>query len=144
MSTRLALSLGLALSLMVAACGGDGTPPGDDTSTPDGHPGSPDAHAGSPDASTSSCADLAGVWTISGQCGADLCTITQVGCAITQLSCTSGAHSTSGTIAGDQFSYTGVSGGGLASTCSGTANGNTLSGSCTVSVTSCTFTGIRN
>ena len=89
------------------------------------------------------CANLAGTWAISGACGADGCAITQVGCALTQVQCTSGAHSTSGSVMGNQFSYTGQSGGGAASTCSGTANGNTISGTCSTALGPCAFSGSR-
>jgi hypothetical protein len=93
---------------------------------------------------TPDCAELTGQWAISGACGADACQITQSGCAITQVSCTSGAHSTSGTVDNDSFSYTGVSGGGAPATCSGTNAGNSISGTCNVdNLGTCAFTGQR-
>lgn len=89
------------------------------------------------------CETLAGTWEIAGTCGPDVCTITQSGCAITQVSCTSGARSTSGDIDGDDYRYTGTSGGGVAATCSGTASGNSLAGSCTTPAGTCSVTGTR-
>jgi hypothetical protein len=137
--------LGLVLSLV--ACGGDdggpgpGTPDAPPGGTIDAPPGTPDARP--VDAPPGACADLAGSWIISGACGADLCTITQSGCAITAVDCTSGAMSTSGTIDGNNFSYDGTSGGGLPATCSGTATGDTMSGTCTSAAGTCEFSGDR-
>jgi hypothetical protein len=132
MSTRsLFLRLGLTLSLLLAACGGSG---GDDNPGDDNPPGDDDPPA---------CADLAGSWDTDGACGSDLCTITQNGCAITQVDCSSGAHSTSGSINGNQFSYTGVSGAGVPATCTGTASGDAITGTCTNAAGSCAFSGDR-
>ena len=83
------------------------------------------------------CDSIAGMWDIDGTCGDDLCTITQNGCAITGVSCTSGARSTSGSLDADEFSYTGTSGAGLPATCSGTVDGDALAGSCTAVVSAC-------
>jgi hypothetical protein len=92
-----------------------------------------------------SCAQIVGTWDITGTCGNDSCTIAQSGCSITQLSCASGSHSTSGSIDGDSFSYRGVGPTGLPSTCQGTHNGDTISGTCTVdNAGACTFSGRRN
>ena len=111
------------IALMLAACGGD------DQQGDDG---------------PADCADLEGSWEISGACGADLCTISQSGCAITQVDCTSGAHSTSGDIDGDNFTYTGVSGGGLPATCSGAVTAGGISGTCTTEgLGNCSFSGDR-
>jgi hypothetical protein len=132
--------LGIALSL--AACGGDDG--GDDgPGIPDApNQGTPDApNQGTPDAPT--CGNIAGVWAIGGVCGADLCTITQNGCAITAVDCTSGAESTSGTLDGNDFSYTGTSGAGVPATCEGTLAGDSMSGTCTTAAGSCAFTGDR-
>jgi hypothetical protein len=91
---------------------------------------------------SASCADLAGRWMTSGTCGDDVCQISQTGCAITAVSCDSGAHSTSGSVDNGNFSYTGVSGTGVPSTCNGGLSGDTISGTCNVNgVGSCTFTG---
>jgi hypothetical protein len=88
------------------------------------------------------CATLAGRWLTSGTCGDDVCQISQVDCAITQVSCSSGAHSTSGSVDNDQFTYTGVSGAGVPATCNGTLSGGTISGTCTVNgAGTCTFSG---
>jgi hypothetical protein len=95
---------------------------------------------GSSDGS-SNCADLAGRWTTSGTCGDDVCQISQTDCAITQVSCSSGAHSTSGTVNNDSFSYTGVSGAGVPATCNGSLAGGMISGTCTVNGATCSFNG---
>src|SRR5690242_12023149 len=104
MSSRLAglglVSLGAALAWMVAA--------GCVTNNEPTHP-MPDAPTTTtPDAPPASCGNLAGRWGVDGTCGGDLCTITQGGCSITALTCDSGAHSTSGSLSGNQFMYTGV------------------------------------
>lgn len=109
-----------------------------DSTAPNDPPGDP-----TPDAPSAACANLSGQWEITGQCGADLCTITQVGCAITQVSCVSGSRSTSGDIDGASFTYTGTSGGGVPSTCSGSLVGDELQGSCTTTAGACNFTGDR-
>jgi hypothetical protein len=75
-------------------------------------------------------------------CGADTCVITQSGCA-TQLACSGGSASYTGTVSGNQFSYTGTTAGGTPAMCSGTANGGTMSGTCTVIGVPCTFSGQR-
>lgn len=126
------LSLVCLLLAAFAACD-SGTDPND--------PNDPDNP--SPDAPSAACVNLSGQWEITGQCGVDLCTITQVGCAITQVSCVSGSRSTSGDIDGASFTYTGTSGGGVPSTCSGSLVGNELQGSCTSTAGSCNFTGDR-
>src|SRR5262245_16717687 len=102
MITRLALASILALSILPACVVHEG---GDD-----GGEVTPPPAAG---------ASLAGTWLVSGACGGDLCTITQAGCSITAVSCTSGARSTSGTLDGSRFMYTGFSGGNAPSTCNG-------------------------
>jgi hypothetical protein len=96
-----------------------------------------------PDAPPGNCAMLAGQWDIDGACGDDNCTITQVGCGITGVTCTSGSRSTSGSINGNQFSYTGTSGGGAPATCNGTISGATIAGTCTSLGVPCNFTGAR-
>jgi hypothetical protein len=88
------------------------------------------------------CSDLAGRWVTSGTCGDDVCQISQNACSLTAVTCSSGAHSTSGTVDGDAFSYTGVSGAGAAATCSGTLTGGNISGTCTVNgAGTCSFSG---
>ena len=104
--------------------------------------GTPPPPAG--DAPPSACGALSGTWEMSGSCGDDECTITQSACAITQLTCDSGAHSTSGTITGSSFRYTGASGANIAATCDGAIAGTTISGTCNVAgATSCSFSGTR-
>ena len=89
-----------------------------------------------------SCPSIAGRWTTSGTCGSDSCEIAQSGCSITQVTCTSGAHSTSGEISGNNFSYSGTGGAGAPSTCSGTHSGSMISGTCTVDGGgTCSFSG---
>jgi hypothetical protein len=150
MITRLA-SLCL-VCLAIAACGGnngDDTPPGDDNPPADAQPNDPDAPPGNPpdariDAPPAACANIAGSWGISGSCGSDVCTFTQVGCSITQVTCTSGAQSTSGALDGNDFTYTGTSGAGVPATCDGTITGDAFSGTCDVAgLGTCDFSGTR-
>jgi hypothetical protein len=122
MSIRLIATLSLTLAVALPGCtddGGGGDDGGDD------------------------CADLTGSWEISGGCGADLCTIDQSGCALTSVSCVSGSESDSGSIDGNDFTYSGTSGGGLPAMCLGTADGDALSGSCETAQGTCAFTGAR-
>jgi hypothetical protein len=97
----------------------------------------------SPDAPNPACTNLAGSWAMQGTCGSDVCTFTQSACAITQLSCTSGAHSTNGSITGGQFTYTGVTGADVPATCNGSSAGSSMSGTCNVVGNTCTFSGAR-
>ena len=125
--------LGLILSIAIALPGCNNSS-GDDSSGDDS----------SGDDSSSDCADLRGSWEIDGTCGDDVCTISQAGCAITQVNCVSGARSTSGDIDGNHFSYTGTSGAGLPATCSGSLSGSAISGTCvTEGAGDCTFSGDR-
>ena len=146
------LRLALLIALASAGCksSGDDTSgadtSGDDTAGEPAarNPGTPDAgNPGNPDAPPAACGNIAGTWEITGASGADLCVITQVGCAITEVDCVSGAHSTSGTLTGNNFSYTGVSGTGVPATCSGTISGNDIAGTCTTGPATCPFTGDR-
>lgn len=136
--------LALALSVFVfAACsnnsGDDHPPPSDDTSD------NPDARVTHPpDADNPACADVHGTWGIEGTCGADFCTFTQAGCAITAVECNSGAHSTSGTLDGNHFTYDGVSNTGVPATCMGTLSGDTMAGTCDIAgLGTCDFSGTR-
>lgn len=88
------------------------------------------------------CANIVGIWAIDGGCGADVCTISQNGCT-TSLLCGSGSVSYTGSLSGDQVTYSGESGGGLESTCQGTVNGGTMTGTCTSSLGSCPFSAQR-
>jgi hypothetical protein len=89
-----------------------------------------------------SCSQIAGTWATSGTCGDDTCTIVQSGCTLTQVSCVSGSHSTSGMIDGESFTYRGFGPTGMASTCQGTHSGSTISGTCNAGT--CTFSGRRS
>jgi hypothetical protein len=142
MSTRIVV---LVCTLALAACGGDDTS-GDDTSGDDTADDTGDDTSGDDtgDDSTPACGDLAGTWEMGGTCGDDECTITQSGCGITAVNCTSGAQSTSGSLDGNDFDYVGTSGGGIPATCSGVLSGDTITGTCDVSgVGTCTFEGDR-
>jgi len=120
------MSIRLILIALLVACGGGSDPtPGSDAPP------------------QSACDSIAGTWDIDGTCGDDLCTITQNGCAITGVTCTSGSRSTSGTLDDNGFSYTGTSGAGAPATCSGTVNGNSLAGTCSSAGTTCTISGAR-
>jgi hypothetical protein len=69
--------------------------------------------------------------------------ISQSGCALTQITCESGAQSTSGSVNGAQYSYTGTAGDGSPTMCSGTVNGNTATGTCTTFGVPCDFAANR-
>lgn len=98
--------------------------------------------------SNATCATVSGTWQLSGGCGDDVCTITQSGCRLSQVSCVSGSRSTVGTVTGNEFTYDGygAGGGGALSTCSGSASGSTLTGTCRPANgggTTCTFSASR-
>jgi hypothetical protein len=122
---RLGLALSCVLAISLPACGGGGGGGDDEPDAPN-------------------CANISGDWGITGACGADICTFTQSGCSITQLSCDSGAFSTSGSLDGNSFTYTGESGAGVPATCDGTINGDAFSGTCNVAgAGTCAFSGTR-
>jgi hypothetical protein len=133
----------------VCACNsnqqGDDAPP-DPTDAPQGTIDAPqgtiDGPTGTIDAPTGACSNMAGTWGITGSCGADTCVITQTACS-TQLSCGGGASSYTGSITGNMFMYMGTTSGGVAASCSGTLNGGSMTGSCTVSGLPCAFNGQR-
>jgi hypothetical protein len=114
---------------MLIACGG---------SDDDGDDQSPNIDA----PQQGQCANIAGTWGITGGCGADTCDITQNGCS-TDLDCSGGAASYTGTINGNSFMYSGTTAGGTPATCTGTINGSQLSGTCNVSGFPCDFSGQR-
>lgn len=90
-----------------------------------------DADDDGPGGGNGACVTVAGTWQLRGTCGDDVCTITQSGCTLSAVSCVSGARSTSGLVSGSNFSYDGYGGGGgPLSNCTGSANGNALTGSC--------------
>ena len=93
----------------------------------------------SPDAGL--CQNLAGTWVVSGTCGPSLCVITQSGCA-TNFAC-SGASSYTGTVSGDDVTYTGQTSSGAPGTCQATTNGVTLTGTCTVEGLTCSVTATK-
>lgn len=97
--------------------------------------------SGSP---SSSCSSIAGTWTFSGACGADVCVITQNGCA-TSLSCSGGAASYTGSVSGSDVSYSGKTSAGTAASCTGKlASDGTLSGTCTpTGMAACAFAGAK-
>jgi hypothetical protein len=119
--------------LLLAACQSAGRPTDDEHGPPPPPP--VDAPA--------ACVNLAGTWVITGVCGGDVCAISQTGCAITELTCTSGAHSTSGSIFGEKFQYVGESGAGIAATCNGTVTGDEFTVMCTTAFNKCIFNGAR-
>lgn len=89
------------------------------------------------------CASFAGTWLLTGACGFDTCTVTQVGCAISSVRCESGGESTSGTITGNAFSYQGTTSNGDPTSCSGTVDGANASGTCTTLSVPCDFAADR-
>jgi hypothetical protein len=89
-----------------------------------------------------SCDSIAGRWVIGGQCGPDLCAITQNGCATT-LDCSGGAASYTGSVSGSSLSYSGTAASGAPGTCTGTVSGNTITGSCASAGVTCTYNATR-
>lgn len=75
------------------------------------------------------CANIGGIWRVSGSCGLDRCVITQSGCQAS-LSCSDGASAYSGSVDGDAVNYSGKTGDGVPSSCSGKLSGDTLLGTC--------------
>jgi hypothetical protein len=89
------------------------------------------------------CADIAGTWTTSGQCGPDVCVVSQSGCS-TNFSCSNGAASYAGSVTNNGVSYAGTTAIGAQGSCSGTISGGTISGSCDIAGVSCTFSAKKN
>jgi hypothetical protein len=132
------LPLVMSSILLLCGCISQGAAPAQPTVVSE--PAGPEPAAASGDG----CDALAGTWEIDGACGDDRCTIVQSSCTITEVSCSSGAQSTSGTIDAGAFSYNGVSGAGAPATCTGTLAGSSISGSCTIAgAGSCSFSGTR-
>jgi hypothetical protein len=105
----------------------------------------PDGFVPPVDSGAGVCSSFAGEWGVSGTCGADLCTITQTGCAA-MFSCGGGVRSFSGTVSGDSATWRDARAGGITGTCTATlgGGGSTFAGSCTLDVGgTCTVTGMR-
>jgi hypothetical protein len=88
------------------------------------------------------CETIAGTWGIGGECGTEICVITQSGCT-TVVSCQGGAASYTGSVDGDGFSYAGTSAEGVPSSCEGTISGNAMAGTCRNAAGTCAFVGAR-
>ena len=121
MLTRSCL-LGLALSVSLGVLGSTGCSAGVNGSGGGGGGGGSSSGGGS-------CTNISGTWTVSGDCGADTCVVTQAECS-TNFACGGGSASYSGTVAGDSVSYAGRNAAGVQGTCQGTVNGRTMSGTC--------------
>ena len=72
-----------------------------------------------------------------GDCGQDVCIITQTGCS-TDFAC-GGAASYSGTVSGNHVDYDGHAADGTPGMCSGTVSGDTITGTCTIMGFTCGF-----
>jgi hypothetical protein len=84
------------------------------------------------------CGTMAGVWDLTGMCGADRCEVSQTGCSL-HILCNESIDYT-GTVTGTSFTYSGHDGMGNVHTCSGMIQGTSYSGTCTVTNSgSCTF-----
>lgn len=132
MSSKLSFLFALSLSLF-ASCISESDDDGD---------------GGDNGGSGAACVTVSGTWQLRGECGDDVCTITQSGCTLSQVSCVSGARSTVGTVTGNEFTYDGygAGGSGALSTCSGSATGTKLTGNCRPmngSGNTCTFSAVR-
>jgi hypothetical protein len=90
---------------------------------------------------SNSCADMAGHWAVSGGCGAIQCTVNQSSCSIS-IGCTLVDYT--GSISGDSVGFQSfASDGGVVQSCQATLAGTVLSGSCTTSASSCSFTAMK-
>jgi|SRR5688572_4997931 hypothetical protein len=137
------LPLVVSSILLLCGCVSRGAPPADPAAAAE--PVATAPAESEPAAAGPGCDALAGRWEIDGACGDDRCTIVQSSCAITEVSCSSGAQSTTGTIDGASFTYTGVSGAGAPATCTGTLAGSSISGTCTIAgAATCAFSGARD
>ena len=88
-----------------------------------------------------SCTDIAGHWAVSGGCGAIQCTVNQSGCSLS-IGCTLVDYT--GTISGDSAGFQSfASDGGVVQSCQATVAGTAMSGSCTTSASSCSFTAMK-
>lgn len=87
------------------------------------------------------CSNIAGTWTVTG-CGLTSCAVSQSGCS-SNFTCTGGTKSTSGTVSGNNFSYSGITILGVTGTCSGTVNGTSMTGTCSGGGGSCTISGTK-
>jgi hypothetical protein len=84
---------------------------------------------------------MAGHWAVTGGCGAIQCTVNQSGCSIS-IGCTLVNYT--GTISGDSVAFQSFAAdGGVAQSCQGTLAGASLSGSCSTSGTSCSFSAME-
>jgi hypothetical protein len=77
----------------------------------------------------SPCANIAGTWAVSGDCGPDTCVISQTGCSTT-FACSAGSAAYTGSVNGDSVSYSGTSATGAPGSCSGTVSGAVINGTC--------------
>jgi hypothetical protein len=114
MKTRL---VAIAMVLLSVACGGD-----DGGNNPE------------------DCDDIRGTWGVTGQCGADLCNITQNGCSI-DLDCNA-ANSYSGSIDGSDVMFSGTANG-VDGDCTGSVSGTTMSGTCDTEFGPCDFSAVK-
>lgn len=88
---------------------------------------------------TPGCPEVAGTWDVSGPCGADVCIVTQTGCAAT-LRCSGGSVAYTGTVNRTVLHYAGINSEGAYGTCEGSIDGGTIEGTCATSgYPSCTF-----
>jgi len=128
----------IAMLLVVTACAAAPMPIVVETTPAAAAPAEPPAPMGDPPA----CANVAGTWEVDG-CGGDTCKIRQRGCS-TSLACGGGAKSYSGSVQGDEVTYTGENVAGMTATCRATVRGDTMKGSCSsAGLPSCRFTATR-
>jgi hypothetical protein len=84
------------------------------------------------------CGTMAGAWDVTGMCGSDYCQVDQTGCAL-HILCNEDIDY-QGTVMGASFTYSGTDSSGYVHTCTGTIQGTSLSGSCSVTNSgSCAF-----
>jgi len=76
---------------------------------------------------------------VAGECGEDICVITQEGCKTTFKCGLDGAQGYTGTVKGTAVEYSGITAEGVPGSCAGTAgaSGTTYSGSCKAAGETC-------
>lgn len=90
-----------------------------------------------------SCGSMGGSFRLTGGCGTNRCDVTQTGCSL-HILCNESTDYT-GAVSGATFSYSGKDSSGATHTCTGTLQGGSYSGSCSVTQSgSCTFAASPN
>lgn len=101
------------------------------------------SNGGSDGGRAGSCADFSGTWQVDGSCGPDTCIVTQDAHCGTSIVCDSGVATYTGTVSGNQFTFSGTTPQGTPGSCRGTTDGSTLQANCTVAIGTCQLSGVK-